>query len=434
MSHHRITLCLALLASTAAAAHANGVAEVYVHQNVIVPPVIEVSADMTGYKTATTSSLSYQLTIGGHCAPHFELYTTRLDILRHSTGEKWFANWEVFGVIDAIFERYFDRSRNLTAEEKHDAVVACNQFLHLQTVAGHSKASILSSDHQIDGPALFAATHELTCKRGLNHDSKTASVELINPVLCKRAPVVTPGSLTAPPQPPVPPGSHDLAQAFGVTGAEVEVDPDHASVVSRADLEVNAEIAVNGPGTVRFRLVHNGTPSDVGTLVFSKAGTRQLTYPLVVRCDQPPASGGGGGGFSSGPSNVHNGTVRVEILEPAAGVRHSEEAPYSVVCRETGTVTTPLPDLTIVDVTAGNAKAVVRIRNRGAAGAPATLLRATRTGFPAQQAAVPALGAGEQVEVDIELPGGNRRGRVTFTVDPAHAVQESDESNNETIQ
>jgi subtilase family serine protease len=118
-------------------------------------------------------------------------------------------------------------------------------------------------------------------------------------------------------------------------------------------------------------------------------------------------------------------------------VKRSNIAAYSVTCKETGTLATPLPDLTIVDVRIGvagrgqSAKALVRVRNIGAAGAPATLVRAQRQGASSTEAPVPALAAGDSHDVEVLMPaGGGAKSPVLFRVDPANAVQESHEGNN----
>lgn len=436
MPTQRIMTLLAIVAASTGPAGANGVAEVYIHQNIIASPVIEVRSDVTGYTTTATSSLSYQLTIGGHCAPHFWLDHTGVSIRRLSTGEDWFAHYDVLGQnasAPQIFEDSFWKSRNLTGPEQVDAAARCRRFFDEQRAAGKSTAWILSRDHTIPGATLFKATHELTCNRHGNLDDRSTSIDLGNPIVCKKAPFVIPGSMTPPPRPPGVPRPGDMTQRFGVTRAEVDVDPDRATVVSRADLTVRAEIETNGPGRVRYRLVHNGEGSEAGSLQFSKAKTWRHSWPLPVRCNQPPAGGGGGGGMAANPSNVHTGTVRLEILAPASGVRASEEAAYTVNCRKSGNLAVPLPDLVLLEAKLDASRAALRVHNRGVAGSPATRLRATRAGTLAAYAAVPALAAGAEKVVEIDLPPGNPNAPITFKIDPGGSVRESDETNNELV-
>jgi hypothetical protein len=436
MTTQRIMTLLAIAAASTGPAGANGVAEVYILQNIIGAPVIEVRSDVTGYTATATSSLTYELTIGGHCAPHFWLDSTKVNIRRLSTEADWFAYYDVLGQnADApqIFEDSFEKSRNLTGPEKLNAAGLCRRFFDEQRAAGKSTAWILSRDHYIPGPTLFKATHSLTCNRHGNLDDRSKSIDLENSLLCKKAPFVTPGSMTQPPRPPGVPGPGDMTQRFGVTRAEVDVDPDRATVVSRADLTVRAEIETNGPGRVRYRLVHNGEESEVGSLQFSKAKTWRHSWPLPVRCNQPPAGGGGGGGMAANPPNVRTGTVRLEILAPASGVRASEEAAYTVTCRKSGNLAVPLPDLVLLEAKLNESRAALRVHNRGVAGSPANRLRATRAGALASYAAVPALAAGAEKVVEIDLPPGNPNAPITFKIDPGGSVRESDETNNELV-
>jgi hypothetical protein len=359
-----------------------------------------------------------------------------VSIRRLSTGEDWFAHYDVLGQnasAPQIFEDGFEKSRNLTGLEQIDATARCQRFFDEQRAAGKSKAWILSRNHTIPGPTLFKATHELTCNRHGNLDDRSTSIDLENPIVCKKAPFVTPGSMTQPPGPPGVPGPDDMTQRFGVTRAEVDVDPDRATVVSRAELTVRAEIETNGPGRVRYRLVYNGEGTEIGSLQFSKAKTWQHSWPLSVPCDQPPAGGGGGGGMAANPPNVRTGTVRLEILEPASGVRASEESAYTVTCRESGNLAVPLPDLVLLEAKRNESRAALRVHNRGVAGSPASRLRATRGGTLASYAAVPAVAAGAETVVQIDLPPGNPSAPITFKIDPDGSVRESDETNNELV-
>lgn len=419
-----VTVASVLLAAPVRSSIIDWVEAVDIEQETFHTAVLSVSADEENWVAVDDGTAELRLRATGRCKKPSKVVRSTVYLDRAGGYDVLFnyANQGFGG--PRTWDRLVTKSVGLNAGERQVVVAACRAEMARLLDRGDSRREILSENHLIDGPPIFRMRHYFGCDGELlNVDQETAGpkpVEML--VLCRRSTVLPP---------PHPTGPGNLQQSFGVTSATVEVDPNHANVVSRANLEVDAEIAVNGPGKVRFRLVHNGTPSEVGTLIFSKAGARQLTYPLVVRCDQPPASGGGGG-FSSGPSDLHNGTVRVEILEPAAGVRHSEEAPYSVNCTDPGTVVTPLPDFTILDVKVGSGKALVRIRNRGVNG-PATKLRATRAGGAPQQVDVPALGSGEEIDVDIPLPLGNQRSPVTFTVDPDHTVPESDESNNQAV-
>jgi hypothetical protein len=417
-----------LLAASADAQIIDWVEAIDIEQESFFSPVLSVSADAQDWVEIDDATAELRLRATGRCKKPSRV--GRSDVYLHRPGkvERVFFYFNT-GLVDKIrdWDELVLENVALTVGEAQTVVASCQAETQRLLGQGKTLHEVLSQDRVIQGPALFQARHYFGCDgQLLNVDLETAGPKPVTTrVLCRAS--------TELPE-PLPPGPGDLTQTFGVTRAEVEVTPDHASVLIKADLTVDGAIEVNGPGRVRYRLVHNGQPSDVGTLNFSEAKTWERSWPLVVRCDQPqPAAGGGDIGEEAGvPPNVHTGTVRIEILEPTSGVRVSEEAAYSVNCEETGEVVTPQPDLTILEVKASdtNDNALVRVRNRGAAGAPATVLQAQRIGGAPVEAAVPALAQGAQADVPIAMPGGNAGAQVTFTVDPANDVAESDEGNN----
>jgi len=356
-----------------------------------------------------------------------------------------------------IFERYSKRGANLGSADKAKAVAACNDYLAEQMARGKSKVWVLNQEHKIPGPLLYVANHEVECQGAVcagcvtNTQSKKKTIELLNPIICQKSRILTPGSFTSPPKPPIPPGPSDLKQAFGVTAAKLWVNPKQASVVTEAKLTVNGEITANGPGKVTYRVVHNGGKGPIATLNFSQAKTATLSFPLTVKCPKDSAAGStktakkgpssGIGGFASAPPNVTNGTLYLEIASPAAGKKKSNDAAYSVTCKETGTLATPLPDLTIVKARlvpaasiAGSAVVEVAVRNSGAAGAGPSQVEVAGTVNGVAKSwtgSLPALAVGEVAEIKILLVArGPVALPVELRVDAEHKVKESNESNN----
>jgi hypothetical protein len=422
-----------LLAGSADAQIVDWVEAVDIQQESFHSAVLSVSANAQDWVEIDDATAELRLRATGSCKGTSKVGVSDIYLHRPGKVERVFSYFNT-GLEDRIHSWDHLEVENvaLTVGEAQQVVASCQAEKERLLGQGNSLYEVLSQGHVIQGPALFQARHYFGCDGHLlNADLETAGPKPVTTrVLCQASTEVPA---------PLPPGPGGLAQTFGVTRAEVDVTPDHASVLIKADLTVDGAIEVNGPGRVRYRLVHNGDPSDVATLSFSQAKTWEHAWPLVVRCDQPQqsSSGGGIGGLVGAPPNVRTGTVRIEILEPTSGVRVSEEAPYSVTCRETGELTAGQPDLTIADVKASEAtaNAVARVRNRGTGGAPPSQLAASRAGAAPTQVPLPAVGAGQEVEVEIPLPAvvGGTATPVTFVVDPDDTVQESDEGNNEYV-
>jgi hypothetical protein len=456
---HFALILLFSLAGTAWAA--DRVAEVEITQNYIVPPPIVVKANQIGYTQATTHKLDWSFGLSGHCTSGNHLVSSWLWLTPDPTGDRWSTAYDFKWLSEkSIFERVSNRGVNLSSADKAKAVKACNDFLAEQMARGKSKAWLLSREHKIPGPLLYLANHAVECQGNAcpgcvhNEQSKNRQIELLNPVICQKSPLVVAGSLTLPPRPPIPPGPQDLKQVFGVTEAKLWVNPKQASVVTQAKLTVHAEITVNGPGKVKYRVVHNGGKGPLNTLNFSKAKTAPLSFPLTVQC--PTSSGnssnkttkkgasgtsGGIGGLAAAPSNVKNGTLRLEIVLPRAGKRESNVAAYSVTCKKTGTIATPLPDLKIVSAQfvppanfSGHAQAVMVVRNGGAAGAGQNEVKVqgTANGMARSWTGnIPPLAKGQQIELKVDLLArGQVTGPVQIRIDATHKVKESNESNN----
>ncbi len=450
-----------LLVAGGAVHAADRVAEVEITQNYIVPPKIRVQANQIGYTQATTGRLDWDFGLSGHCRDGNHLKSSHMWIAPESNpNDFWGTAWDFKWLSEnMIFERFSNRGANLSSAQKAEALQACKDFLAQQMASGKSKAWVLSREHTIPGPLFYVATHSVECApNGCSncaqlHDSESKRVDLLNPVICEKSPIVIPGSFKAPPTPPIPPGPQDLKQTFGVTAATLSISPKQASVVTQAKLTVSGEITANGPGRVKYRVVHNGGKGPMNTLNFSKAKTASFSFPLTVKCPKENegasnktmktggGSGGGIGGLKGAPSNVKNGTVLLEIAAPSAGKKKSNLVAYSITCKKTGTLATPLPDLKIAsaDYTpapsfTSPASVSLVVRNGGAKGAGQSVARVTGKVNGVQKSwtqNVPALAAGAKTEVKILL---NARGEiatpVTVKVDANSQIKESNEKNN----
>ena len=460
--HQNVQIALSLLLALAGAAEAaDRVAEVEITENYIVPPTIVVSANQFGYSKAMTNRVEWDFGLSGHCTSHNELVSSFLWLTPNPTGGVWGTAWDFKWLSEnAIFERTSTRGANLSSADKAKAVDACNDFLAEQMARGKSKAWVLNQEHKIPGPLLYLANHEVECQGAVcggcvtNTQKKKKKIELLNPIVCQKSRIVIPDSITTPPRSPIPPGPSDLQQRFGVTNAELSVNPSQATVVTEAKLTIHGEITANGPGKVTYRVVHNGGKGPINTLNFSKAKTATVSFPLTIKCPKdsdagstktvkkgPSGATGGIGGFASAPPNVNNGTLYLEIASPAAGKKQSNHAAYSVTCKKTGTLATPLPDLRILKVevmktpsVSADAAVGVTVGNGGAAGAGANDLRVQGTvnGAPKSWTAqVPALAAGQQVEITVVLAAnGSVAWPVELRVDATAKVKESNEANN----
>jgi CARDB len=447
MRNHPVTIATLAMLSCGAALAAEHVSWVEISQNYIVPPKIEVAAKAHGYTAVTTHSLTWQITRSAACGNCGDV-GSRLDIKRLSTDDEWFADWKV--TAESVFEIDVNKSRSLTEHEKLSALNVCKNYLEQQMAAGKSKAWVLSQDHQLEGPKLFTARHSVSMATN-GHVYRSSTMALVNPVVCKHSPVLTPGSLTQPPAPPIPPGPGDLQQTFAVREATLAVTPKQATVVTHANLAVHGTVKTNGKGQVRYRISHNGGLGTVKALNFAKAGVKSVSFPLNIRCpkegQQEQQSGGGGiGGLAAAPSNVKNGYLRLIVVSPTSGATQSNDAAYSVTCRKTGQLALPLPDLKVTGAKwtagglgpqAGGVKPeslAIEVRNVGAKGAVATRLRVTGTVGRVQHswtAPIPALGAGKEALVEVELTASGPVGLpLDVRLDVPPKVKESDEGNN----
>lgn len=128
---------------------------------------------------------------------------------------------------------------------------------------------------------------------------------------------------------PKPPLKQDFAQTFGVTLASLTTLAPQQTVPCPATVKMIGEIKVNGPGLVRYRLLHNGAPGPTKSLNFSKAGSKHPAFDLIVGEKQPP----GQPAAKDPASSMIQGSARIEILEPLVGKKASNNASYSVTCK-----------------------------------------------------------------------------------------------------
>lgn len=463
----RVALTTAALLVAAPALFAvDRIKEITLTQSSLVP-LFEVSANQNGYFGAEPSQVEYDF--GAWVLAHEGNYIKSrwLEVKRLSTGNvadlvlfEWTLK-SAGGTYDKappLLDLVLHKTLSISASERGEVVQACTHEMKRLEAQGMPKYSILSKEHIVAGPPLFKVRFWANAnpfpgpEASLGHKESSAWITLNNPVRCKKSPVVIPDSFKPPPQRPFPSGPSDLQQKFGVTAAKVWLDPNQASVVTQAKLAVHAEITANGPGTVKIRVNHNGAKGPISTLHFEKADTAPLSFPLIIKCpkdsdasstkktaqEQSPAAGGIGG-LAAVPSNVKNGYVKIEIESPSAGKKESNDASYSVTCKKTGTLATPLPDLVILGATlppsiSKQAKVLVVVRNVGPKGAGASKIEVKgEVGGVAKSwvADVPALGTGAQTEVEIPLLARGAVGKpLHIRVDSTHKVKESNESNN----
>jgi hypothetical protein len=162
----------------------------------------------------------------------------------------------------------------------------------------------------------------------------------------------------APPEPSQPPepGAADLQQAFGVTAASVFLPQSIKTATCPTQLLAQANITTTGPGTVKYRWVHNNAEGPVSSVTFHQGGTAKLETHFTVGASAqggfaPTPGGGAGGGFgmvqqAGGESQVQ-GYVRVKIVD-TPGVQISDAVHYTVTCDDTrgadGLAATPTPE------------------------------------------------------------------------------------------
>jgi hypothetical protein len=132
---------------------------------------------------------------------------------------------------------------------------------------------------------------------------------------------------------PTQPPKQDYAQSFGVTLASLTTLAPQQTVPCPATVKMIGEIKVNGPGLVRYRLLHKGAPGPTKNLNFSKAGSQHPAFDLIVGEKQPPGNPTGTVAANPPASPVVQGSARIEILEPPVGKKVSNNASYSVTCK-----------------------------------------------------------------------------------------------------
>ena len=141
-------------------------------------------------------------------------------------------------------------------------------------------------------------------------------------------------NLTENPKPPAP--VLGLTQAFAVSFVKLTtLSPAlHATVPCPAKVQLHGQIDANGPGLVRYRLIHNGTAEPVQSMSFSGAGSKTKSFELTVAAKPPAANPGGtiAQGPPPAPGVVH-GLAHIEIVEPLAGKKVSNDASYSLKCQ-----------------------------------------------------------------------------------------------------
>lgn len=416
---------------------------------------LRVAADANGYTQILTSSVTYPLTISGSCTVWGKADQSDVWIYR-GDGSNYRAQTTDWGWNRRDVSRIVDVEVDLTAAEKQKVVKACQDYLAQRVAQGAQPFQILREDHSIAGPQLYRARHTFGCTGNLHLTGGSAyrEIDLIQPLLCQKAPA---GSLAQPPppRPPlVPPGPPNLAVPFAVTGVSLHAVPSQQTTEEEvAKVKFQGEIEVNREGLVVYRIRQNGALGPISKLGFSSQGSKPVDFTIDVPCRAPAPGGtlttqpgGSPGGFAAPTApGVKSGSAQLVIVEPPSHANQSDLAFYQVRCKPKspvaggGTLVTPLPDLVIQSFAlqgASGGKAVVR--NVGAAGSGATQIRAVvtvdRRRAQVFSASVPPLAPGASDDVKVLFPGlvtGQVTSvKVTLRVDDPSVVAESNEGNN----
>ena len=138
--------------------------------------------------------------------------------------------------------------------------------------------------------------------------------------------------LTGTPKPD-PSRPSTLTAAFGVTGVTLSTDAE-VRAACPATVKFRGYITANAAGTVRYRIVHNGTPGSPKEMDFDRAEGRPVFFDIEVGDSDPSGSvtartkPAAPGSITSAPApeNRLSGWARIEILAPRAGVSRSDIA------------------------------------------------------------------------------------------------------------
>lgn len=234
----------------------------------------------------------------------------------------------------------------------HSPVAACNNRLVQLENAGVPRWQALQEGFALQVDNAYSARLRVSCGAVIvGSDERTAFLR--GWVHCM------PSALAeAPPEPPQPPepGAADLQQAFGVTAASVFLPQSVKTAACPTQLLAQANITTTGPGTVKYRWVHNNAEGPVSSVTFHQGGTAKLETHFTVGASAqggfaPTPGGGAGGGFGmvqqAGGENQVQGYVRVKIVD-TPGVQISDAVHYTVTCDDTrgadGLAATPTPE------------------------------------------------------------------------------------------
>ncbi len=133
--------------------------------------------------------------------------------------------------------------------------------------------------------------------------------------------------------PSIPSPALGLTQGFAVTFVKLTtISPSpQQTVPCPAKVQMHGQIDANGPGLVRFRLVHDGVAGPVTSVNFTKAGSKAEIFDLTVE-PKPPDGPGTLAQAPPPPPGFVQGLAHVEIVEPTTGKKVSNDAAYSLKC------------------------------------------------------------------------------------------------------
>jgi hypothetical protein len=146
-----------------------------------------------------------------------------------------------------------------------------------------------------------------------------------------------PGLTTNPKPSPARPSR--LTTEFAVTNAALGTEAAAVRAACPATVKFQGSVTANGKGTVRYRVVHNGSAGAPKEMDFPRASSRPVVFEFEVGNDtsgsmtarRKPAAPGSVTAAPV-PPNRHTGWARIEILSPRGGVVRSDIASYDVTC------------------------------------------------------------------------------------------------------
>jgi hypothetical protein len=340
---------LAAFAVATPAAVQAGAQGVSVHFDSPVVPIV-VHNDGQHFTYAEPKEMKYGLTVHAHCDSHHDLSAFAAT---PATNEAWVYAWVSHeaqtsrgaALLDVPLDKLF------RPPFKHNPVQLCNEELARRVANGSVKSQLLSSGFVLPYPQTVGLAAKCFDKGDVgeavpnppepNTDDwrnwTSASEQRIGTIVCQGHNVLkAPG----PPSPPTPVGG--VAVPFQVRKVALSTYPTQQTTHCPVTLTFTGSIGVVGKGTVKYRVNHNGQRGPVKTLSFTGTEAKGVSFHIQIKPTPPDQDQGtanpGTGNLAANPvpQNQHDGFAQLEIVSPAAGVRHSQAANYQVNCINPG--------------------------------------------------------------------------------------------------